>query len=41
LITGGSVGPEGSAFAFLAVVVGIGFLVVTVPPNEQRHYLER
>ena len=41
LITGGSVGPEGSAFAFLAVVVGIAFLVLTVPPNEQRDYLER
>ena len=41
LITGGPVGPEGSAFAFLAVVIGIGLLILTVPPNEQRHYLER
>lgn len=41
LITGGPVGPEGSAFAFMAVVIGIGFLVLTVPPNEKRHYLER
>ena len=41
LITGGPVGPEGSAFAFLAVVIGIGFIVLTVPPNEQRHYHER
>src|SRR5271170_3912273 len=32
LITGGPVGPEGSAFAFLAVVIGIGFLVLTIPP---------
>jgi len=31
LITGGAVGPEGSVFAFLAVLIGIGFLVLTVP----------
>jgi membrane protease YdiL (CAAX protease family) len=38
LITGGPVGPEGSVFAFLAVVIGFGFLVLTVPAREQRHY---
>jgi uncharacterized protein len=40
VITGGPVGPEGSAFAFAAVVVGILFLLWTVPPNEDRRYLE-
>jgi len=36
LITGGPAGPEGSAFAFLAVVIGIGLIILTVPPNEQQ-----
>jgi len=34
LITGGSVGPEGSVLAFLAVVMGFGFLVLTVPARD-------
>lgn len=37
LITGGLIGPEGSVFAFVAVLIGIGFLFLTVPLNEQRH----
>jgi CAAX protease family protein len=40
LVTGGPVGPEGSAFAFLAVVIGFGFLILTVHPNEGDLYLE-
>jgi len=38
--TGGPVGPEGSAFAFLAVVIGFGFLVLTVRADEGGRYLE-
>ena len=33
LITGGAVGPEGSVFAFAAVIVGAMALLLTVPPG--------
>lgn len=38
-ITGGPVGPEGSVFAFLAVLLGIGLLVLTVPRQQERQVL--
>lgn len=34
LITGGAVGPEGSVFAFVAVVIATILLLTTTPPNE-------
>ena len=41
LITGGPVGPEGSIFAFVAVLAGTGFLMVTVPRHAQPQPLRR
>ncbi len=40
VITGGTVGPEGSIFAFLAVVIGVGLLVLTVPQDRKRRNLQ-
>jgi membrane protease YdiL (CAAX protease family) len=41
LITGGPVGPEGSVFAFLAVFIGIGLLLLSIPSGALPQKLER
>ena len=34
IITGGSVGPEGSALAFIAVIVATAVLLLTIKPKQ-------